>query len=47
MDYIILATGKKIIQAQDVVALLDEFIAEMRAQESCSARNEYTLHVSL
>ena len=30
MDYIILASRKKIIQAQDLVALLDEFIAEVR-----------------
>jgi len=30
MYYIVLAPSKKIIQAQDLVALLDESIAEVR-----------------
>ena len=47
MDYIILAPGKKIIQAQNLVTLLDEFIAEVRTQESCTACNQYALHVGL
>ena len=38
---VLLASGKKIVQAQDVVAFFYKTVTEVRTQESCPPSDEY------